>query len=218
MQRRENCDRYSSTFEQTVERAAREEEEEEEEDALQNQDRFSSTFERTMERAAREEEEEQEEEGAQQNQDRFSSSFERTVEAELLGRERYSSLDSLDALSQADESHSCVSVRAPLTPLIQQRAMDSWEGPDPAGLSTVAEQEAPVSNAESWEAGPEESVVAGARRPRRLSPGRPWRNSITSSQSENVLNRPLPRALPSGFHSGAHGSLGSPSSLPNSVR
>ncbi|XP_061106068.1 PH and SEC7 domain-containing protein 2-like isoform X2 [Conger conger] len=221
-------DRFSSSFERVVERAAQEEEqgqeeerEEEKDCPQQTQDRFSSSFERVVERAAQEgeqgEEEEREEEkdSPQQTQDRFSSSFERVVEAELLRGGCYSSQDSLDALSQADETHSCVSVRAPLTPLIQQRALESRQEPDPVGLATVAEQQAVATDTEPGGAGLESP--RSARRPLRPSPGRPWRNSITSSQSENVLNRPLPRAFQNGFHSDAHGSLGSPSSLPNSI-
>ncbi|KAJ8276344.1 hypothetical protein COCON_G00080960 [Conger conger] len=222
-------DRFSSSFERVVERAAQEEEqgqeeerEEEKDCPQQTQDRFSSSFERVVERAAQEgeqgEEEEREEEkdSPQQTQDRFSSSFERVVEAELLRGGCYSSQDSLDALSQADETHSCVSIRAPLTPLIQQRALESRQEPDPVGLATVAEQQAVATDTEPGGAGLESP--RSARRPLRPSPGRPWRNSITSSQSENVLNRPLPRAFQNGFHSDAHGSLGSPSSLPNSIR
>ncbi|XP_035291181.1 PH and SEC7 domain-containing protein 2-like isoform X2 [Anguilla anguilla] len=203
----------------------KETDEEEEEDEAgraqrrENRDRFSSTFERMVERASQEEEEEEEEggQGAPKNRDGFSSTFERAVESELARGECYSSLDSLDALSLADETHSCVSVRAPLTPLIQQRAMESWDGPDLPGLGTVLEQEGAVAapEAESWEAGLQSAT--GARRPRRASPGRRWRNSITSSQSENVLNRPQPRALPNGFCSDTQGSLGTPSTLTNSA-
>ncbi|KAJ8348409.1 hypothetical protein SKAU_G00269980 [Synaphobranchus kaupii] len=174
----------------------------------ENCDSFSSTYERMVERA---EQEEEEGKGAQKNQDRFSSTFEHMVEWELLRGECYRSLDSLDAL--VDETHSCASIRAPLTPLIQQRAMESWDG-----LSTVVVQEgvAVALEAESLEAGPE--VAVEVRRPLRSAPGRPWQNSITNSQSENVLNQPLPRALPNGFYSDTHGSLGSSSMFPNSIR
>uniref|UniRef100_A0A8C5I647 Pleckstrin and Sec7 domain containing 2 n=1 Tax=Gouania willdenowi TaxID=441366 RepID=A0A8C5I647_GOUWI len=53
----------------------------------------------------------------------------------------YSSLDSLDVLSLTDETDSCVSFEAPLTPLIQQRAL--LQGPEPLELelATVQEQE-----------------------------------------------------------------------------
>ena len=57
--------------------------------------------------------------------DGFSATFEKIVESELLRGTQYSSLDSLDVLSLTDESDSCVSFEAPLTPLIQQRARDS---------------------------------------------------------------------------------------------
>ncbi|KAB0386651.1 hypothetical protein FD755_001607 [Muntiacus reevesi] len=59
--------------------------------------------------------------------DGFSATFEKIVESELLRGTQYSSLDSLDVLSLTDESDSCVSFEAPLTPLIQQRARDSPE-------------------------------------------------------------------------------------------
>ena len=64
-------------------------------------------------------------------QDGFSSTFERIVESELLrGGTCYSSLDSLDVLSLTDETDSCVSFDAPLTPLIQQRALVRPEPPE----------------------------------------------------------------------------------------
>uniref|UniRef100_A0AAX7UQC9 Pleckstrin and Sec7 domain containing 2 n=1 Tax=Astatotilapia calliptera TaxID=8154 RepID=A0AAX7UQC9_ASTCA len=47
----------------------------------------------------------------------------------LRGGTCYSSLDSLDVLSLTDETDSCVSFEAPLTPLIQQRAL--LQGPEP---------------------------------------------------------------------------------------
>uniref|UniRef100_A0AAX7TKN6 Pleckstrin and Sec7 domain containing 2 n=1 Tax=Astatotilapia calliptera TaxID=8154 RepID=A0AAX7TKN6_ASTCA len=59
----------------------------------------------------------------------------------LRGGTCYSSLDSLDVLSLTDETDSCVSFEAPLTPLIQQRAL--LQGPEPLELelATVQEQE-----------------------------------------------------------------------------
>uniref|UniRef100_A0A7N8YN90 Pleckstrin and Sec7 domain containing 2 n=1 Tax=Mastacembelus armatus TaxID=205130 RepID=A0A7N8YN90_9TELE len=84
-------------------------------------DTFSSNFETTVEQADTEVEEEDEEvqrDGDRSgNQDSFSSAFEQIVE----GGTCYSSLDSLDVLSLTDETDSCVSFEAPLTPLIQQR-------------------------------------------------------------------------------------------------
>uniref|UniRef100_A0AAQ5ZJW1 Pleckstrin and Sec7 domain containing 2 n=1 Tax=Amphiprion ocellaris TaxID=80972 RepID=A0AAQ5ZJW1_AMPOC len=120
-----HLDTFSSNFETTVEQADTEVEEEEEEvqkggDGRENQDSFSSE----------EEEEEEEERQLQEereksrvdNKDGFSSTFERIVESALLrGGTCYSSLDSLDVLSLTDETDSCVSFEAPLTPLIQQR-------------------------------------------------------------------------------------------------
>uniref|UniRef100_A0AAQ5YQT7 Pleckstrin and Sec7 domain containing 2 n=1 Tax=Amphiprion ocellaris TaxID=80972 RepID=A0AAQ5YQT7_AMPOC len=82
-------------------------------------DTFSSNFETTVEQADTEVEEEEEEVqkggDGRENQDSFSSVFE--------GGTCYSSLDSLDVLSLTDETDSCVSFEAPLTPLIQQRAL-----------------------------------------------------------------------------------------------
>uniref|UniRef100_A0A672FMY3 Pleckstrin and Sec7 domain containing 2 n=1 Tax=Salarias fasciatus TaxID=181472 RepID=A0A672FMY3_SALFA len=117
--------------------------------------RERQTGERTRTPSARpsNEEEEQEEEEREKskvdNKDGFSSTFERIVESALLrGGTCYSSLDSLDVLSLTDETDSCVSFEAPLTPLIQQRAF--LQGPEPLELelATVQEQE-------GAEAGPE---------------------------------------------------------------
>uniref|UniRef100_A0A8C4GIJ9 Pleckstrin and Sec7 domain containing 2 n=1 Tax=Dicentrarchus labrax TaxID=13489 RepID=A0A8C4GIJ9_DICLA len=95
-----------SVFEQIVEQVVQEEEEEEEEREL----------------------EEEREKGRVDNKDGFSSTFERIVESALLrGGTCYSSLDSLDVLSLTDETDSCVSFEAPLTPLIQQR-LDTVRG------------------------------------------------------------------------------------------
>uniref|UniRef100_A0A8C9W0D0 Pleckstrin and Sec7 domain containing 2 n=1 Tax=Scleropages formosus TaxID=113540 RepID=A0A8C9W0D0_SCLFO len=72
-----------------------------------------------------------------ENRDGFSSTFERIVESELLRGTCYSSLDSLDVLSLTDETDSCVSFEAPLTPLIQQRAREGPELSEPLELATV---------------------------------------------------------------------------------
>uniref|UniRef100_A0A7N6FCW3 Pleckstrin and Sec7 domain containing 2 n=1 Tax=Anabas testudineus TaxID=64144 RepID=A0A7N6FCW3_ANATE len=149
-------DAFSSNFETTVEQADTEVEEEEEEvqkeeDGRENQDSFSSAFEQIVEQVDAQEDEEEEEEreleeeqekGRVDNKDGFSSTFERIVESALLrGGTCYSSLDSLDVLSLTDETDSCVSFEAPLTPLIQQRAL--IQGPEPLELelATVQEQE-----------------------------------------------------------------------------
>uniref|UniRef100_A0A7N5ZQT9 Pleckstrin and Sec7 domain containing 2 n=1 Tax=Anabas testudineus TaxID=64144 RepID=A0A7N5ZQT9_ANATE len=109
--------------------------------------------------------EEEQEKGRVDNKDGFSSTFERIVESALLrGGTCYSSLDSLDVLSLTDETDSCVSFEAPLTPLIQQRAL--IQGPEPLELelATVQEQE----GAEAGPDGPggdlnaEKSTVCGA--------------------------------------------------------
>uniref|UniRef100_A0A669AYG7 Pleckstrin and Sec7 domain containing 2 n=1 Tax=Oreochromis niloticus TaxID=8128 RepID=A0A669AYG7_ORENI len=132
-----------------------EEEEEEEEvqkegDGRENQDSFSSAFEQIVEQVDVQDEEEEDERELEEereksrvdNKDGFSSTFERIVESALLrGGTCYSSLDSLDVLSLTDETDSCVSFEAPLTPLIQQRAL--LQGPEPLELelATVQEQE-----------------------------------------------------------------------------
>ncbi|XP_048187294.1 PH and SEC7 domain-containing protein 2 [Perognathus longimembris pacificus] len=109
--------------------------------------------------------------------DGFSATFEKILESELLRGTQYSSLDSLDVLSLTDESDSCVSFEAPLTPLIQQRARDS---PEPGvGLGPEGELGA---------AGGEGEL------------GSPLRRSISSSRSENVLSHLSLTAVPNGFH------------------
>ncbi|KAB0390554.1 hypothetical protein E2I00_007564, partial [Balaenoptera physalus] len=95
---------------------------------------------------------------------------------------QYSSLDSLDVLSLTDESDSCVSFEAPLTPLIQQRARDS---PEPgAGLGTGDMG----SEGDMGAAGGDGEL------------GNPLRRSISGSRSENVLSRLSLTAVPNGFH------------------
>ncbi|KAG7484888.1 hypothetical protein MATL_G00055200 [Megalops atlanticus] len=159
-----------------------------------NQDSFSSTFERLVEEAEEEEEEEEREgEGAGESRDGFSSTFERIVESELLRGACCSSLDSLDGLSLT-ETDSCASLDTPLTPLIQLRARESPGDPE------TPEREG-----------------SGARTARGAPLGRPLRYSITSSQSENMLNRPALRGLPNGFHTDSHRPLGCQSNRANSV-
>ncbi|XP_045301922.1 PH and SEC7 domain-containing protein 2 isoform X1 [Leopardus geoffroyi] len=114
--------------------------------------------------------------------DGFSATFEKIVESELLRGTQYSSLDSLDVLSLTDESDSCVSFEAPLTPLIQQRARDS---PEPgAGLG-------------NGDMGPEGDMGAAGGDG---DLGSPLRRSISCSRSENVLSRLSLTAVPNGFH------------------
>ncbi|KAJ8401894.1 hypothetical protein AAFF_G00374750 [Aldrovandia affinis] len=62
--------------------------------------------------------------------DVFSSRFESILESERLRSTLYSSLDSLDALSSADESEACFSFDTPLTPMIQQRLKESCPFPE----------------------------------------------------------------------------------------
>ncbi|CAH7104444.1 Psd2 [Phodopus roborovskii] len=123
--------------------------------------------------------------------DGFSATFEKILESELLRGTQYSSLDSLDVLSLTDESDSCVSFEAPLTPLIQQRARDS---PEPgAGLGIV-------------DMGPEGDQGAAGGGDGEL--GSPLRRSISSSRSENVLSHLSVTSVPNGFHEDGPGGSG----------
>ncbi|KAI1905341.1 hypothetical protein AGOR_G00015110 [Albula goreensis] len=71
--------------------------------------------------------------------DVFSSQFESILESERLRSTLYSSLDSLDALSSADdESDACFSFDMPLTPMIQQRLKESCHFLE-GGVGGVAE-------------------------------------------------------------------------------
>ncbi|KAK1343357.1 hypothetical protein QTO34_016136 [Cnephaeus nilssonii] len=114
--------------------------------------------------------------------DGFSATFEKIVESELLRGTQYSSLDSLDVLSLTDESDSCVSFEAPLTPLIQQRARDSPEPGSSLGIGDM---------------GPEGDMGAAGGDGEL---GSPLRRSISSSRSENVLSCLSLTAVPNGFH------------------
>lgn len=112
--------------------------------------------------------------------DGFSATFEKILESELLRGTQYSSLDSLDVLSLTDESDSCVSFEAPLTPLIQQRARDSPEPGAGLGLGDMG------SEGDTGAAGGDGEL------------GSPLRCSISSSRSENVLSHLT--MVPNGFH------------------
>ncbi len=227
-------DTFSSNFETTVEQADTEVEEEEEEDqkegdGRENQDSFSSVFEQIVEQVDVQEEEEEEEErelederekGRVDNKDGFSSTFERIVESALLrGGTCYSSLDSLDVLSLTDETDSCVSFEAPLTPLIQQRAL--LQGPEPLELEleTVQEQE-------GAEAGPDapggdliagESTVRGAGAVAGVE-GSPLRTTIPGSRSEFVLSQSGRWTIPNGYHTDSQGAMEGCGAMINSVR
>ncbi|TRY90120.1 hypothetical protein DNTS_031608 [Danionella cerebrum] len=189
-----NLDAFSSTFELSVEEADVEVEEEDEQELPEsgNQDTFSSAFESIVEHVARstEEEDDGEEEldKAKETQDGFSSRFERIVESELLrGGTCYSSLDSLDVLSLTDETDSCVSFEAPLTPLIQQRAL---MGPEPPELELETVQE-----------GSEGEGETGMEMLRdEASSSSPLRTRIPGSRSENLLSQPAQWCIPNGFH------------------
>ncbi|CAN9514715.1 unnamed protein product [Ophioblennius macclurei] len=225
-----HLDAFSSNFESSVEHADTEVEEEDEEDQKEadggeNQDTFSSAFEQIVEQAdvpdddeeEEEEEEEEREKSKVDNKDGFSSTFERIVESALLrGGTCYSSLDSLDVLSLTDETDSCVSFEAPLTPLIQQRAF--LQGPEPLELelATVQEQE----GAEAGPDGPgcrlddEDSPARGAAAG---VGGSPLRTTIPGSRSEFVLSQPGRWAIPNGYHTDSHAALEDCGAMINSV-
>ncbi|XP_053422424.1 PH and SEC7 domain-containing protein 2 isoform X1 [Nycticebus coucang] len=114
--------------------------------------------------------------------DGFSATFEKILESELLRGTQYSSLDSLDVLSLTDESDSCVSFEAPLTPLIQQRARDSPEPGAGLGIGDMG------CEGDMGAAGGDGEL------------GSPLRRSISSSRSENVLSHLSLTAVPNGFH------------------
>ncbi|XP_028908204.1 PH and SEC7 domain-containing protein 2 isoform X2 [Ornithorhynchus anatinus] len=123
--------------------------------------------------------------------DGFSSTFEKIVESDLMKGTYYSSLDSLDVLSLTDETDSCVSFEAPLTPLIQQRVKES--PPPPEGRPREDAGDAGGAEAEQRPGGAAPAADG--------DPGSPLRHSITSSRSENVLTRlSLKTLLPNGFH------------------
>ncbi|XP_028618577.1 PH and SEC7 domain-containing protein 2 isoform X1 [Grammomys surdaster] len=123
--------------------------------------------------------------------DGFSATFEKILESELLRGTQYSSLDSLDVLSLTDESDSCVSFEAPLTPLIQQRARDSPEPGAGLGIGDI---------------GPEGDLGATGGGDGEL--GSPLRRSISSSRSENVLSHLSVTSVPNGFHEDGPGGSG----------
>ncbi|KAG1962278.1 PH and SEC7 domain-containing protein 2 isoform X2 [Pimephales promelas] len=209
-----NLDAFSSTFELSVEEADAEVEDEEDKEEREtgNQDSFSSTFESIVERVAKataveEEEDDGEEEydRTKESQDGFSSTFERIVESELLrGGTCYSSLDSLDVLSLTDETDSCVSFEAPLTPLIQQRALMGPETPE-LELETVQE-------------GAEGEADLGTETARdEASSASPLRTTIPGSRSENVLSQPAQWSIPNGFHIELSGNGESGGTMPNSI-
>ncbi|AWP12463.1 putative PH and SEC7 domain-containing protein 2 [Scophthalmus maximus] len=230
-----HLDAFSSNFEMNVEQADTEveEEEEEEEEEVQregggrgNQDSFSSAFEQIVEQVDVQGEEEEEEDkdleeererGRMDNKDGFSSTFERIVESALLrGGTCYSSLDSLDVLSLTDETDSCVSFEAPLTPLIQQRAL--LQGPEPLELEleTVQEQEGAEAgpDAPGADLNPAEGMVRGAVAG---AGGSPLRTTIPGSRSEFVLSQPGRWTIPNGYHADSQGAAEGGGAMINSV-
>ncbi|XP_040502973.1 PH and SEC7 domain-containing protein 2 isoform X3 [Gallus gallus] len=123
--------------------------------------------------------------------DGFSSTFEKIVESDLMKGTYYSSLDSLDVLSLTDETDSCVSFEAPLTPLIQQRVKESPE---------LLEQKLVAQQRESPHHMVADKQEQAAAKPAEVDFGSPLRHSITSSRSENVLSRLSLKNIPNGFH------------------
>ncbi|XP_061858772.1 PH and SEC7 domain-containing protein 2 [Colius striatus] len=123
--------------------------------------------------------------------DGFSSTFERIVESDLMKGTYYSSLDSLDVLSLTDETDSCVSFEAPLTPLIQQRVKESPE---------LLEQKLVAQQREALHHMAADKQEQAAAKPMEGDFGSPLRHSITSSRSENVLSRLSLKSIPNGFH------------------
>ncbi|XP_068273307.1 PH and SEC7 domain-containing protein 2 isoform X3 [Nyctibius grandis] len=123
--------------------------------------------------------------------DGFSSTFEKIIESDLMKGTYYSSLDSLDVLSLTDETDSCVSFEAPLTPLIQQRVKESPE---------LLEQKLAVQQKEAFHHMAADNQEQAAAKPVEGDFGSPLRHSITSSRSENVLSRFSLKSIPNGFH------------------
>lgn len=123
--------------------------------------------------------------------DGFSSTFEKIVESDLMKGTYYSSLDSLDVLSLTDETDSCVSFEAPLTPLIQQRTKESSEFSEQKFLTNQKEGLEPRATEKQGEL--MARVMDGDL-------GSPLQHSITSSQSENVLSQVSLKNIPNGYH------------------
>ncbi|XP_039182028.1 PH and SEC7 domain-containing protein 2 isoform X2 [Crotalus tigris] len=123
--------------------------------------------------------------------DGFSSTFEKIVESDLMKGTYYSSLDSLDVLSLTDETDSCVSFEAPLTPLIQQRTKESSEFSEQKFLTNQKEVLEPRATEKQGET--MARVMDGDL-------GSPLKHSITSSQSENVLTQISLKNIPNGYH------------------
>lgn len=123
--------------------------------------------------------------------DGFSSTFEKIVESDLMKGTYYSSLDSLDVLSLTDETDSCVSFEAPLTPLIQQRTKESSE---------LLEQKLIAHRKEALEPMTTEKQEEAIAKAMDGDFGSPLKHSITSSRSENVLSRVSQKNIPNGYH------------------
>ncbi|XP_075298274.1 PH and SEC7 domain-containing protein 2 isoform X5 [Opisthocomus hoazin] len=139
--------------------------------------------------------------------DGFSSTFERIVESDLMKGTYYSSLDSLDVLSLTDETDSCVSFEAPLTPLIQQRVKESPE---------ILEQKLVAQQREALHHLAADKQEQAAAKTAEGDFGSPLRHSITSSRSENVLSRLSLKSIPNGFH--MEGSEEDATKIINSIR
>uniref|UniRef100_A0A6J0U794 PH and SEC7 domain-containing protein 2 n=1 Tax=Pogona vitticeps TaxID=103695 RepID=A0A6J0U794_9SAUR len=123
--------------------------------------------------------------------DGFSSTFEKIVESDLMKGTYYSSLDSLDVLSLTDETDSCVSFEAPLTPLIQQRTKESSE---------LLEQKLIAHRKDILEPMITDKQEEAMAKAMDGDFGSPLKHSITSSRSENVLSRASLKNIPNGYH------------------
>uniref|UniRef100_G1KAN9 Pleckstrin and Sec7 domain containing 2 n=1 Tax=Anolis carolinensis TaxID=28377 RepID=G1KAN9_ANOCA len=123
--------------------------------------------------------------------DGFSSTFEKIVESDLMKGTYYSSLDSLDVLSLTDETDSCVSFEAPLTPLIQQRSKESSE---------LLEQKLLAHQRDVLEPMITDKQAEAMAKAMDSDFGSPLKHSITSSRSENVLSRASLKNIPNGYH------------------
>uniref|UniRef100_A0A8C3AFG2 Pleckstrin and Sec7 domain containing 2 n=1 Tax=Cyclopterus lumpus TaxID=8103 RepID=A0A8C3AFG2_CYCLU len=129
------------------------------------------------------------------------------VESALLrGGTCYSSLDSLDVLSLTDETDSCVSFEAPLTPLIQQRSL--LQGPEPLELELATVQE--LEGAEAGPDSPSDLTAGGSAVFGAMAGvgGSPLRTTIPGSRSEFVLSQPARWGIPNGYHGAVEGGQG----------
>ncbi|XP_018607720.1 PH and SEC7 domain-containing protein 2-like isoform X1 [Scleropages formosus] len=145
---------------------------------------------------------------AEEKQDDLSFASEFAMESKLSRGTCCSSLDSLDDLSAAGESDGGIGWETALAPPIQQRVQQvKQQQHSSLEVSTTTKQE-----------GLEVELRAGldVQRDHEADLGSSLRNSVTTSQSENNLNRPALTALSNGFHTVNKGLPSSTCTLPNS--